>query len=398
MLKLPIMKNIDLVILAGGKGTRIKELLDNKPKPMVKFNNIYFLQYLINLLGKYSFNKIYILTGYKHEIIFKNFHNKIFNLTKIKCLKERNLMGTGGALLNLKKEKMNDFILVNGDTIFDIDLKTLIKSCGRKKLGAVALAENKKNTNSLKLNSLSIKNHTLSYKKKGKLMNGGIYFFKKKILSLLPSKKFSLENDFLPKLINKKLVNGKIFNNFFFSIGTPKYFKISENKLRYYFKKPAAFLDRDGVINHDLGYVYKKKNFKFRKGVIDGLKDLKKKNYLIFIITNQAGIAKGIFKEEDFFKLQFFLSEKLSKFNIMISDVQYSPFHPNGKILKFRKKSNLRKPGNQMVKNILNKFIIDKKKSFMIGDKISDKKCADKSKIKFYFATENFYTLIKKIT
>ena len=390
MLKLPIMKNIDLVILAGGKGTRIKELLDNKPKPMVKFNNIYFLQYLINLLGKYSFNKIYILTGYKHEIIFKNFHNKIFNLTKIKCLKERNLMGTGGALLNLKKEKMNDFILVNGDTIFDIDLKTLIKSCGRKKLGAVALAENKKNTNSLKLNSLSIKNHTLSYKKKGKLMNGGIYFFKKKILSLLPSKKFSLENDFLPKLINKKLVNGKIFNNFFLDIGTPKYFKISENKLRYYFKKPAAFLDRDGVINHDLGYVYKKKNFKFRKGVIDGLKDLKKKNYLIFIITNQAGIAKGIFKEEDFFKLQFFLSEKLSKFNIMISDVQYSPFHPNGKILKFRKKSNLRKPGNQMVKNILNKFIIDKKKSFMIGDKISDKKCADKSKIKFYFATENF--------
>ena len=132
--------------------------------------------------------------------------------------------------------------------------------------------------------------------------------------------------------------------------------------------------------------------------MIDGLKDLKKKNYLIFIITNQAGIAKGIFKEEDFFKLQFFLSEKLSKFNIMISDVQYSPFHPNGKILKFRKKSNLRKPGNQMVKNILNKFIIDKKKSFMIGDKISDKKCADKSKIKFYFATENFYTLIKKIT
>ena len=398
MLKLPIMKNIDLVILAGGKGTRIKEFLDNKPKPMVKFNNIYFLQYLINLLGKYSFNKIYILAGYKHEIIFKNFHNKIFNLTKIKCLKERNLMGTGGALLNLKKEKMNDFILVNGDTIFDIDLKTLIKSCGKEKLGTVALAENKKNTNSLKLNSLSIKKHNLSFQRKGKLMNGGIYFFRKKILNLLPVKKFSLENDFLPKLINKKLISGKIYNNFFLDIGTPKYFKTSEKKLRNYFKKPAAFLDRDGVINYDLGYVHKKKDFKFKKGVIDGLKDLKKRNYLIFIVTNQAGIAKGIFKEEDFFKLQFFLSEKLSKFNIMISDVQYSPFHPKGKILKFRKKSNLRKPGNQMIKNILNKFIIDKKKSFMIGDRISDKKCADKSNIKFYFATENFNTLIKKIT
>ena len=67
------MKNIDLVILAGGKGTRIKEFLGNKPKPMVKFNNIYFLQYLINSLSKFSFNKIYILSGYKHKIILQIF-------------------------------------------------------------------------------------------------------------------------------------------------------------------------------------------------------------------------------------------------------------------------------------------------------------------------------------
>ena len=140
--------------------------------------------------------------------------------------------------------------------------------------------------------------------------------------------------------------------------------KFQKKKLKKYFKKPAAFLDRDGVINYDLGYVHKKKDFKLKKGVIDGLKILKKRNYFIFIITNQAGIAKGIFKEQNFFELQFFLNKKLSKHNIMINDVQYSPFHPKGKILKFRKNSNLRKPGNQMIKNIFNKFIIDKKKEF----------------------------------
>ena len=117
------MKNIDLVILAGGMGTRIKEFLNNKPKPMMKFNNIYFLQYLINIFTRYPFNKIYILTSYKNKIIFDNFHNKIFNLTKIICLKEKKPMGTGGALNNLKKYKINNFILTNGDTIFDIDLK-----------------------------------------------------------------------------------------------------------------------------------------------------------------------------------------------------------------------------------------------------------------------------------
>ena len=118
---------------------------------------------------------------------------------------------------------------------------------------------------------------------------------------------------------------------------------------------------------------------------------------LIFLVTNQAGIAKGLFKEKDFIKLQSYISTKLLKYNIMINDVQYSPYHPEGRILKFRKKSNLRKPGNQMIKNILSKFIIDKKKSFMIGDNISDKICADKSNIKFFYTEENFEKLIKKI-
>ena len=82
------MKNIDLVILAGGKGSRIKKFLNKLPKPMAKFNEIYFLQYLINIYSKYPLNKIYILTGYRNEIIFKNFHNKTFNFIKVVCIKE----------------------------------------------------------------------------------------------------------------------------------------------------------------------------------------------------------------------------------------------------------------------------------------------------------------------
>lgn len=391
------MKNIDLVILAGGMGTRIKEFLNNKPKPMMKFNNIYFLQYLINIFTRYPFNKIYILTSYKNKIIFDNFHNKIFNLTKIICLKEKKPLGTGGALNNLKKYKINNFILTNGDTIFDIDLKGLIKSYKKDKLGCVALASNKNNINNVKLNNLDIKKNTIVYKKKGNLMNGGVYFFNKKIINLLPNKKFSLENEFLPKIIKKGLLNGKLYKNFFLDIGTPKYLKISKKKLKDYFFKPAAFLDRDGVINHDYGYVHKIKDFKFKAGVIRGLKYLIKKNYRIFLITNQAGIARGIFKEKDFFNLQSHIQNYLLKKNIYIDDVQFCPYHPKGKISKFKKRSKLRKPGNQMVKNILRKYLVDKKKSFMIGDKVSDKKCAQNSNLKFEYAKNNFESLVKKI-
>ena len=157
----------------------------------------------------------------------------------------------------------------------------------------------------------------------------------------------------------------------------------------------TIFLDRDGVINHDSGYVYKKKDFRFRKGVIKGLKYLIKKKYYIFIVTNQAGIAKGMFNENDFKKLHLYLKNNLSKKNIYFNDVQYCPYHPKGKIKIYKKKSSLRKPGNQMIKNILKKWLIDKRKSFMIGDKNSDKDCAKKSNLSFFYADSNFYTQIK---
>jgi len=389
------MKNLDLVILAGGKGSRIKKFLHNKPKPMVKFNNIFFLQYLINIFSKYPLRKIFILVGYKSEIIIKNFHNKTFNFTKIICVKEKNLMGTGGALLNLKNKDVRDFILVNGDTVFDIDLVNFTKSLKKNKIGSVALTTSNKNTNSYKLNNLGIKNNILTYNNNSKLMNGGIYLFKKKILNLIPNKPCSLEDDILPKIIKKKLLTGKLFKNFFLDIGTPKYFSTSAKKLKNYFEKPAAFLDRDGVINFDSGYVHKKKDFKFRNGVIKGLKYLIKKKFYIFIVTNQAGIAKGKYSENDFKKLHMYLKNNLSNKNIHIDDVQYCPYHPNGKIKRYRKKTALRKPGNQMIKNILKNWLIVKKKSFMIGDKISDKNCAKKSNLFFSYAQINFYKQIK---
>jgi D-glycero-D-manno-heptose 1,7-bisphosphate phosphatase len=391
------MKNLDLVILAGGKGTRIKKYLHNKPKPMVKFNEIFFLQYLINIYSKYPINKIFILTGYKSDIIFKNFHNKTFNFTNVVCIKEKKLMGTGGALLSLKKEKIKDFILVNGDTVFDINLADFLKSFKKNKLGCLALAPNSKNINNYKLNNLEIKNNILCYKKNSKLMNGGVYFFKKRILNLIPKKPCSLEEDVFPNIIKKRLLTGKIYKNFFLDIGTPEYFNISAKKLTNHFFKPAAFLDRDGVINHDSGYVFKKKDFKFRKGVIKGLKYLIQKKYYIFIITNQAGIAKGIYNENDFKKLHLYLKRNLSKKNIYFNDVQYCPYHPKGKIEIYRKKSSLRKPGNQMVKNILKIWLVNKRKSFMIGDKNSDKNCAKKSNLFFSFSEGDFYKQIKNI-
>jgi len=156
-------------------------------------------------------------------------------------------------------------------------------------------------------------------------------------------------------------------------------------------------LDRDGVINYDYGYVYKYKNFVLRPGVLKGLKLLQQKNFLIFIVTNQAGIAQNIFKENDFIKLQLKFKNYLLKKSTFINDVIYCPHHSKGILKKYKINCNCRKPKSGMVNKILSNYDINKLKSFMIGDKKSDEKCAQKSKIYFEYAKNNFYQQIRDI-
>ena len=391
------MHSLDLVILAGGKGSRIKSLLKKKPKPMAIFNKKPFLEYIIQSYSKYHFKNIFVLAGYKSGEIFSKFENKHYNCTSITCLKEKKPMGTAGALNILKKKRINDFILINGDTFLEVNLNKLVKSCSENSYGSLTLIKNKSYKSNKKLVSMGIKNNKIIYQKKNNFMNGGVYFFKKKILKFIKNKNTSLEDQLLPGLIKKRKISGLVVKNFFLDIGTPKNFNRAKNLLLKNCTKAAAFLDRDGVINYDTGYVHKIKDFKFRPGVIAGLKFLRNKNYYVFIVTNQAGIGRGIYNENQFYELQNNLKEKLQKKDIFFDDINFCPYHPDAKIKKYRKITDLRKPGNLMIKQIENKWHIKRKKSFMIGDKISDKICAAKSKLYFEFAKENFHLQVKKI-
>lgn len=134
-----------------------------------------------------------------------------------------------------------------------------------------------------------------------------------------------------------------------------------------------------------------------RPGVLKGLKLLKKNNFQIFIVTNQAGIAKNIFKEKDFINLHLKVKNYFLKKNVIINDVVYCPHHIKGKIKRYKKNCNCRKPKTGMIKKIINNYDINKLKSFMIGDKESDKICASQSKLYFEYAEKNFYKQIKKI-
>lgn len=387
---------IDLVILAGGKGSRLNKYLGNLPKPMVKINKKSFLSYLINNASVYNFNKIYIMTGYRSAIIKNKFHKKEFNFVPVECIKEKKPLGTGGCLSLLKKKISKEFIILNGDTFVDINFQKLIKKKIHSNEISMVLAKKKQNENSYQLTSLSIKNNKVTCHQKGNYFNAGIYKLHKKNIQNFTNQFLSFENDFLKKKIDEKKVIPFVNNNLFIDIGTPKTLKKSHIIFKNHFTKPAAFFDRDGTINFDYQYVHKIQNFHFKPGILRLLKYLTKQNYYIFIVTNQAGIAKRKFLLSDFKKLHIQLKNILLKHNIKIHDVIYCPYHPKALIKKYRKKSNFRKPGNLMIETLKKKWDIKLKKSFFIGDQKKDFLAAKKSNLNFYFSQKNNGALIKK--
>jgi len=129
----------------------------------------------------------------------------------------------------------------------------------------------------------------------------------------------------------------------------------------------ALFLDRDGVVNVDRGYVYLKEHFEFTEGIFDRCRKYADDGYIIIIITNQAGIAKGLYSEADFSRLTEWMIEQFSKEGITIAKVYHCPHHPD--IDGF---CGCRKPEPGMILQAIEDFDLDIKECMLIGDKETD--------------------------
>ena len=146
----------------------------------------------------------------------------------------------------------------------------------------------------------------------------------------------------------------------------------------------AVFLDRDGVINRDFGYVGNIDKFEFKDGIFELLKFLQEKGYNLFIVTNQSGIARGYYSEDDFHNLMNWIIEKLRKKDIEIKDYQFCPHHP-----QITGKCECRKPKPNMILNLVKKYKIDLNSSIMIGDSLSDIEAAKNAGIKKSYLVRN---------
>ncbi|MCK1652701.1 HAD family hydrolase [Bradyrhizobium sp. 149] len=148
--------------------------------------------------------------------------------------------------------------------------------------------------------------------------------------------------------------------------------------------KPAVFLDRDGVLNEDIGYLYERAKFRWMPGAREAVKAVNDAGYFAFVITNQSGVARGLYKEADIRALHTWMSEELAKVGAHIDAFEYCPHHPEASVELYRTSCTCRKPRPGMITKIMNRFPVDCARSFLIGDKFTDIEAANGAGIHGY--------------
>ena len=303
----------EAIIIAGGLGTRLRSIVPDKPKCMAEVQNRPFIGYVIDYLRMQGIERIIFSLGYKYEQIedFLKAHYATLNYTLVV---ENEPLGTGGAIkLALTETDEQNILIVNGDTLFKIDVPELANFHITRQAECTLALKSMNEISRYGVVSINEIGGICSFKEKqhnqeGNI-NGGVYILNKPLFLRhnLPER-FSFEKDYLETFVNSVSFYGCIQKGYFIDIGIPEdynkaWFDFKRTKLNLKEVKHdwTLFLDRDGVINDERisEYVLNWEQFIFSKGVLEALKILAGRFKRIIIISNQRGVAKQLMTEDD---------------------------------------------------------------------------------------------------
>ncbi len=385
---------MELIILAGGKGTRLASLSKHLPKPMIEVAGKPILEHQIEFATENNISNIIIMTGYLSETIEKFVGNGSRWGLNIECIKEQTPLGTAGCLKQIENRLTNEFIVLYGDLILNIDLESMINF--HQKRGGLGTLLVHPNDHPYDSDLLEIDNNNLISKfyskphKENKyyqnLVNGGVYILNPRVFKYIEANRnLDFGKDIFPKIVDQnESLNAYYSAEYLKDVGIPERLTLAENdissgkvrRLNKKNKRKAVFLDRDGVINVEVGYISHTEHFLLLPGVFEAIGLLNKSEYLAILVTNQPVVARGECGIDDLKNIHNKLETLLGREGVYLDRIYFCPHHPDigfkGERLEYKIKCDCRKPSIGMFIKAVEEYNIELESSYVIGDSTVD--------------------------
>lgn len=366
-----------VVILAGGKGSRLWPLTHSIPKPMIRFKGNPFLEYLVEQVKEQGFEKILLLLGYLPNKIVEYFRDgRSFGISIDYSVTNVNF-DTGKRLKLAKPYLDQSFLLMYCDNYWPMNFGEMWEHFQSKEVDAqITVYTNKDGytRDNIRVNGSSIVEFYDKTRTADNLcgVDIGYAILKKEVIDLIPDENVNFEKSVYPKLVELHELAAYKTDHRYYSVGSHDRLPITETFMA---RRPAVILDRDGVVNvkQPKGhYVTKWDEFIWIPGSIEAIRLLKEKGYRVIIVTNQAGIARGMMTQCDLEDIHRAMQKELALQGASIDAIYVCPHGWN-------EGCECRKPNPGMLFNAQRDYHLDLSKTFFIGDDVRDLEAGERA-------------------
>ncbi len=379
--------------MAGGKGTRLASIAKDIPKPMFPVEGKPILDYQIESLKKSQITEIIVIVGHLGNVIKHHFGDGRKHGVHIEYVTEEEPLGTAGALFFLRDKIEDDFILLFGDLMLDVDFNRFMNF--HKQHEAVVTLYGHPNSHPFDSDVIVVDDgdkvtEILSKKEERyfyyhNFVNAGLYCVSPKLLDVIEEPvKLELEKTLIADQIQQGTVYAYKSTEYVKDMGTPdrlsavtedvKNGVVAGHSLKR--KQKAVFLDRDGTINEYVGFLTRAAQFNLLPGVAEAVAKLNASRYLTIVATNQPVVARGECSFKELEQIHMKMETELGKQSAYLDDIFFCPHHPHkgyeGEVPSLKIDCDCRKPKIGMLKLAAEKYNIDLSQSYYIGDTTVD--------------------------
>lgn len=385
------------LILAGGHGTRMGDVSQKIPKPMLKIGDAPILEHQIKLLKRYGIKEVTILSYHLAEMIERYFGDGSSFGIKIDCVVERAPLGTAGAVKEIENSLSEDFLVFYGDVMLDIDLAELFNFHKAKNSACTLVVHPNDHPQDSDLLEIDGEQRIVAFHPKPhqksqyfrNMVNACVYCMSPTFLRYLPKGiKTDFGKDIFPQVIAMEAVYGYQTAEYLKDVGTLE--RLREVRIDYQngrigrfhrkHKRKAIFMDRDGVIVEKVHLIHKLEDLRLLPDTSQAIKKINGSDFLAVVLTNQPVIARNLCSLENLEEIHAKMETLLGAGGAKLDAIYYCPHHPDsgypGENPMYKIDCDCRKPKVGLVKRAEQDLNIDLANSFLIGDSSRDALCA----------------------